>query len=108
MVASGYNIVIFLYVGLMWKEYISGTKRLLDEDVLSHREKAKKNRLLRNLPILPQHTEQKYEETQSYTENGLRYHTYFRAVYFLPNLHLFFLFFWVQLQPYVATRIYST
>jgi hypothetical protein len=51
---------------------MAGTKRLLDADYLSHREKAKRNRVLRNLPILPQHTQQKFEETQSYVENGLR------------------------------------
>jgi hypothetical protein len=63
---------------------------LLDEDFLSHREKAKKNRLLRNLPVLPQHTEQKYEETESYIENGLRYLLVFTGTcpLYLPGLHL--------------------
>jgi hypothetical protein len=57
---------------LHYFSYGAGTKRLLDVDFLSHREKAKRNRLLRNLPVLPQHTEEKYEETESYVENGLR------------------------------------
>jgi len=52
-----------------------GKKRFLDEvdgDRLSKRERTRKNKEERSIPILPQHTEAKFEETETYFENGLR------------------------------------
>ena len=41
-------------------------------DKLSKREQTKKNKIARSIPILPQHTDAKYDETETYFENGLR------------------------------------
>ena len=55
-----------------WKRK-KGEKRPLDDsNKLSKRERTKKNKLERSIPILAQHTEAKYEETETYFENGLR------------------------------------
>ena len=39
---------------------------------LSKREKTKQNKIARSIPILDQHTDAKYEETETYFEAGLR------------------------------------
>lgn len=55
-----------------WRK-IKGIKRPLDVcDKLSKREQTKKNKIARSIPILPQHTDAKYDETETYFENGLR------------------------------------
>jgi len=55
-----------------WKQR-KGIKRPLQEsEKLSKRERTKKNKIARSIPILAQHTEAKYDETETYFENGLR------------------------------------
>eukprot|EP00092_Neocalanus_flemingeri_P099282 GFUD01126659.1.p1 GENE.GFUD01126659.1~~GFUD01126659.1.p1 ORF type:complete len:546 (-),score=157.75 GFUD01126659.1:32-1669(-) len=54
-----------------WKKR-KGVKRPLEETRLSKRERTKENKLARSIPILTQYTEEKYEETETYFENGLR------------------------------------
>ena len=39
---------------------------------LSKRERTKQNKIVRDIPILPQHTEAKFEETETYFEKDLR------------------------------------
>ena len=39
---------------------------------LSKREKTKQNKIARSIPILDQHTDAKYQETETYFEAGLR------------------------------------
>jgi len=48
-----------------------GFKRKQPED-LSKREKGKRNKIQRNIPILPQHTTEKFNETETYLEDGYR------------------------------------
>jgi len=65
------NSDYFLYNG-KWKKR-KGEKRPLEEsERLSKRERTKKNKLARSIPILDQHTDAKYEETEYYFENSLR------------------------------------
>merc|ERR1711892_1251057 len=55
-----------------WKK-TKGVKRPLDDGArLSKRERTKKNKIARSIPILAQHTEAKFEETDTYFENDLR------------------------------------
>jgi len=55
-----------------WKKR-KGQKRALDESGrLSKRERTKKNKLARSIPILDQYTDAKFDETETYFENGLR------------------------------------
>jgi len=54
-----------------WK----GKKRQAeDENVgrLSKRERTRQNKIARSIPLLPQDTDEKYNETETYFENGLR------------------------------------
>jgi len=53
-----------------WKP-TRGSKRSLPED-LSRREQTKKNKIHRNIPILAQHTQEKYNETETYFDEGYR------------------------------------
>lgn len=57
-----------------WKK-IKGDKRGLSEDDagrLSKRERTKLNKVARDIPILAQHTEERYKETETFFEGGLR------------------------------------
>ena len=44
----------------------------MHQSKLSKRERTKQNKLARAIPILAQHTEAKYEETETYFRGGLR------------------------------------
>jgi len=65
----------YVLVNGKWKkrEIVGGnaSKRKLSEH-LSKRERTKRNKLDRNMQILPQHTQQKYTETETYFEDGYR------------------------------------
>ncbi|XP_023326991.1 RNA pseudouridylate synthase domain-containing protein 2 isoform X2 [Eurytemora carolleeae] len=60
----------FLFINGKWKEQRAVKRRAPDE--LSRREKTKKNKKDRNFPVYKQHTQEKYNETKTYIENGLR------------------------------------
>jgi len=60
----------FVLLNGKWKQK-KGIKRSLPDD-LSKRQRVKLNKIQRNIEILPQHTEEKYSEAESYVEKGLR------------------------------------
>ena len=56
-----------------WRKRAGGLKRPLEESSKpSKRERTKENKVARNIPILAQHTEAKFEETETYFQGGLR------------------------------------
>ena len=63
----------FQIVNGKWRKRAGGVKRPHEESSKpSKRERTKVNKVARNIPILAQHTEAKYEETETYFQDGLR------------------------------------
>ena len=55
-----------------WRKRSGGVKRVHEESgKKSKRERTKENKEARNIPILAQHTEAKYEETETYFQVGI-------------------------------------
>ena len=55
-----------------WRKRKAADRLTVHQSKLSKRERTKQNKLARAIPILAQHTEAKYEETETYTSGGLR------------------------------------
>ena len=76
----------FLIQNGKWRKRKSAINLSTDESSskLSKRERTKQNKIARSIPILAQHTEAKFEETETYIENGLRK---IRPYYFTFTTH---------------------
>ena len=55
-----------------WRKRKASTTIDVYSTKLSKRERTKQNKIVRDIPILPQHTEAKFEETETYFEKDLR------------------------------------
>ena len=64
----------FLIQNGKWRKRKAAINLSTDESrtKLSKRERTKQNKIARSIPILAQHTEAKFDETETYFENGLR------------------------------------
>ena len=62
----------FLIHNGKWRKRKTAASLPLSDNKLSKRERTKQNKIARDIPILSQHTEAKYEETETYFEKGLR------------------------------------
>jgi len=66
------NSDFIIHNGKWRKRKAPTTIELHSATKLSKRERTKQNKIVRDIPILPQHTEAKYEETETYFEKNLR------------------------------------